>query len=183
MTDVLHRSEPTGVSALADRVFRALRIDMLAGGRHWRYRIDEEMRQDPTTALVFRWVRVFLALETVVGIAALVVVIVLAQSGVAVPLAVWLRATVVLLITLSLYVFAWRAQLGYWWAYSRLQLFSVIFPAVTVVLASIPGLYPLWMIAEQLIFAGLMLVIAGFLHSKHMRVAYPKPSKVHRQPR
>ncbi|WP_245631614.1 hypothetical protein [Curtobacterium ammoniigenes] len=180
MADVLHRSEPTGVSALADRLFRVLRIDMLAGGRHWRYRIEEEMRQHPSTARIFRWVRVFLAIETLVGIAALVVAIVLARSGVAVPLAVWLRATVVLLITLSLYVFAWRAQLGYWWAFSRLQLFSVIFPAVTLVLASIPGLYPMWMIAEQIIFAGLMLVIAGFLHTKHMRAAYPKPSRERR---
>jgi hypothetical protein len=132
---------------------------------------------DPAVVRVFRLVRILLGIETTVGAGALAFALALASSGASIPLAVWLRATVVLLITLSLYVFAWRAQLGYWWAYSRLRLFSAVFPVVTLALAAIPGLYPLWMIVEQVLFAGFMLGIGVLLRTAHMRSVFQKPPR------
>lgn len=77
-------------------------------------------------------------------------------------------------------MFAWRAQLGYYWAYQRLRLFSRIFPIVTLVIAAIPGLYPFWMVIEQIVFSVLMVGIGDVLTSDHMRLTFPKP--VRRQP-
>jgi hypothetical protein len=177
VTNLAQRSETSGVSGFADRAFTGLRLDRIAGGRSWSHRVAESDRTSDAVCSAFRRVRVLLGIETAVGVAALVLAVVLASRGVSVPLAVWIRATAVLLITLSLFVFAWRAQLGWWWAYSRLSLFSVVFPAVTIVLALIPGLYPAWMIIEQVIFAGLMLGVAVLLRSAAMRATYRKPSR------
>jgi hypothetical protein len=162
---------------LADRWWCALRLDRIAGGRAAEYVIREDMREHPATVRAFRGIRWLLVAETVVGLAAIVVAVLLTRAGQTVPWAVWFRATVVLLITLTLYVFAWRAQLGYWWAYSRLRLFSRIFPVVTLVVAAIPGLYPFWMVIEQIVFSLLMIGIGDFLTTEHMRQAFPKPPK------
>jgi hypothetical protein len=89
---------------------------------------------------------------------------------------------VVLGMTMTLFYFAWRAQRGYYWAYSRLRLFSKIFPIVALVTAAVPGLYPLWMITEQIVFSLILIGIANYLSTDHMRAAYPKPAKVPRDP-
>jgi len=164
-----------GLGALADRLWCRLRLDRLAGGRQGGYVIREDMLEHPDTVRSFRRIRWLLVAETVVGLAAIVVAVLLTHAGQTVPWAVWFRATVVLLITLTLYVFAWRAQLGYYWAYQRLRLFSRIFPVVTLVVAAIPGLYPFWMVIEQIVFSLLMIGIGDVLTTDHMRAAFPKP--------
>lgn len=166
---------PGTLGALVDRLFATFRVDRLAGGRQHAYVVREDMRRHPRTVRSFKAIRWLLVGETVVGLAAVVIATVLASHGVHVPWAVWFRSTVVLLITLSLYVFAWRAQLGYYWAFARLRLFSRIFPLVTVVVASFPGLYPTWMVIEQLVFSGLMVAIAVVLSNPHLRTVFPAP--------
>lgn len=100
----------------------------------------------------------------------------LALDGEAVSFAVWMRTVVVLGMTATLFYFAWRAQRGWRWAYQRLRLFSQIFPVITLVMAAIPNLYPAWMVTEQIIFSLVMIGIADFLTSDHMRDAYRKPT-------
>jgi hypothetical protein len=100
-----------------------------------------------------------------------------------VPWVVWMRLVVVLAMTVTLFYFSWRAQRGYYWAYSRLRLFSKIFPIVALVTAAIPGLYPLWMVTEQICFALILLGIAEYLSSDHMREAYAKPPRSPRVPK
>jgi hypothetical protein len=94
-----------------------------------------------------------------------------------------MRLVVVLAMTMTLFYFAWRAQRGFYWAYSRLRLFSKIFPIVALVTAAIPGLYPLWMITEQICFSLILLGIADYLSTDHMRAAYPKPARAPRVPK
>lgn len=159
----------------ADELWRRMRIDRLAGGRQHDYVVREDMRRHASTVKAFRILRWLLLLETLVGITAIAIAVVLTSHGVGVSWAVWFRATVVLMITLSLYVFAWRAQLGYYWAFARMKLFSRIFPVVTIVVALIPGLYPEWMVVEQLIFSGLMVAIAILLSTPHLRETFPSP--------
>ena len=169
-----------GTSALsdsADRLWRRLRLDRLAGGRQAEHVIHEDMREHPRTVRAFMGIRWLLLGETVVGLTAIFIAAVLWSRGEHVPWAVWFRSTVVLFITASLYVFAWRAQLGYWWAYSRLRLFSRIFPIVSLIVATIPGLYPGWMVVEQIVFSLLMIGIGDLLTTDHMRAAFPRPEK------
>ncbi|WP_125615846.1 hypothetical protein [Specibacter cremeus] len=152
-------------------------IDRLAGGRHGHYVIDDPMREHPRTKRAFRGVQWILAAEVVVGLSAIVIAAVLQASGTQVGFAGWFRGVVVLLMTLTLFFFAWRAQQGYYWGYQRLRLFSQIFPIITLIVATIPGLYPYWLVIEQIVFAVLMIGIADFLTSDHMRDAFPSPKR------
>jgi cation transport ATPase len=156
-----------------------LEIDRIAGGRHGDRTISEEMRTDPKTRRVFVAVTWLLAAELLIGTAALAIPVMLNMRH-EVPWIVWMRLVVVLAMTLTLFYFAWRAQRGYYWAYSRLRLFSKIFPIVALVTAAIPGLYPLWMVTEQIFFALILLGIAEYLSTDHMRAAYPKPTRAPR---
>jgi cation transport ATPase len=154
-----------------------LEIDRLAGGRHSDHTISEEMRSDPKTRRVFVMITWLLVAELLLGTAALAIPVMLQLRGDDVPWVVWMRLVIVLAMTTTLFYFAWRAQAGYYWAYSRLRLFSKIFPVVALVTAAIPGLYPLWMVTEQIFFSLILLGIAEYLSTDHMRLAYPKPPR------
>ena len=154
-----------------------LGIDRFVGGRHADHTISEVMRNDPKTHRVFVVITWLLVVEVVVGAGALVVPVMLHLRGDDVPLIIWIRLLVVLAMTTTLFYFAWRAHRGYYWAYSRLRLFSKIFPIIALVTAAIPGLYPLWMVTEQIFFSLVLLGIAEYLSTDHMREAYAKPPK------
>ncbi len=159
-----------------------LTIDRVAGGRHGDHTISEAMRTDPRTKRVFVVVTGLLVVELVLGTSALVVPVALGMRQ-EVPWVVWMRLVVVCAMTLTLFYFAWRAQRGYYWAYSRLRLFSKIFPIVALVTAAIPGLYPLWMVTEQIFFALILLGIAEYLSTDHMREAFAKPPRAAKLPK
>lgn len=154
-----------------------LRLDRIAGGRQAGISISEDSKQHPKTKRAFTWIAWLLAVELLIGIAAVVIALVLTLHGEPQPFSVWMRTLVVLGMTATLFYFAWRAAKGWIWAYSRLRLFSQIFPVITLVLAAIPGLYPTWMITEQIIFSLIMIGIADFLTSDHMRDAYRRPEE------
>lgn len=154
-----------------------VRLDRVAGGRQSRYRVSNAVQQHPLTQKAFVWVTWLLAIDLVLGLAAIGVALILASSGDPVPWAVWIRTVVVLGITTTLLYFLFRAQKGLYWGYSRLRLFSKIFPVITLVLAAIPGLYPLWMVTEQIAFSLILIGVADFLDSDHMRQMFPKPAK------
>jgi hypothetical protein len=160
-----------------------LEVDHLAGGRHGDHTISEEMRTDPKTRRAFVTITWLLAAGLLLGLAAVVVAVVLLVRGDHVAWVVWMRLVVVLAMTMTLFYFAWRAQRGFYWAYSRLRLFSKIFPIVALVTAAIPGLYPLWMITEQICFSLILLGIADYLSTDHMRAAYAKPARAARVPK
>ncbi|WP_217183719.1 hypothetical protein [Streptomyces sp. AC495_CC817] len=151
------------------------RLDRIAGGRHAGHAIDEADLRHPRTRRAFTWILWLLVAELVLGVGAVVVALVLATEGEPVPFAVWMRTLVVLAMTATLFYFAWRASRGWRWAYQRLRLFAQIFPVITLVMAAIPGLYPFWMVTEQIVFSLIMIGIADFLTSDHMRAAFRAP--------
>lgn len=153
------------------------RLDRIAGGRHAGYTVPEEGRDHPRTRRAFVVISWLLVAELLIGTTAVVIAVVLTFDGVSVPFAVWMRSVVVLGMTVTLFYFAWRARKGYYWAYSRLRLFSKIFPVVTLVMAAIPGLYPLWMVTEQIVFSLILIGVADYLDSDHMREAFPRPAR------
>jgi hypothetical protein len=153
------------------------RVDRIAGGSQSTFVIAPEMRDHPRTRRAFKAIVWLLVLEVVIGVAAVAVALLIAVGGGPVPWPVWMRTVVVLGMTGTLFYFAWRARHGFYWAYSRLRLFSKIFPIVTLVLAAIPGLYPLWMVTEQIVFSLVLIGVADYLDSDHMRAAFPRPLK------
>lgn len=151
-----------------------LRLDRIAGGRQAGVLISDAGRTHPRTVRAFTWILWLLVAELVLGVGAVVVALVLAADGDSVPFAVWMRTLVVLGMTATLFYFAWRARRGWRWAYLRLRLFAQIFPVITLVMAAIPGLYPVWMVTEQIVFSLIMIGIADFLTSDHMRAVFAK---------
>lgn len=152
------------------------RVDRIAGGRHAGHVIPDSSRVHPKTRQAFTAIGGLLVLETIIGLAAVVVAVVIASTGAALPWSVWMRSVVVLGMTATLFYFSWRAQKGFYWAYSRLRLFSKIFPVITLVLAAIPNLYPFWMVTEQIIFSLVLIGVADYLDSDHMRASFPRPT-------
>ncbi|WP_125100378.1 hypothetical protein [Leucobacter chromiireducens] len=150
------------------------RVDRLAGGKASDERIPVDARDHPRTRRAFRWIWVLLGVEIVLGLGAVVVAAAIAGSGGSVSFPVWMRTVVVLGMTVTLAYFTWRAALGWRWSYQRLRLFAQIFPVITLVMAAIPNLYPGWMITEQILFSLIMIGIADFLTSDHMRAAFRK---------
>nr|WP_243843573.1 hypothetical protein [Microbacterium endophyticum] len=132
---------------------------------------------DPRVARAFRVITWMLIACFLLGIGTVIASVVLTVNGDDVGFAVWMRCLVVLGITTTLFYFLWRARLGWYWAIRRLQLFSRIFPIIALVLAAIPGLYPLWVTTEQIIFAILLIGISDYLQSDYLRAAYPKPAR------
>jgi len=154
-----------------------LAVDRVAGGRSVEYTIPPEKRDHPRTRRAFVAIAWLLGAELVLGATTVIVAAVLALDGAALPFSVWMRSFVVLAMTVTLFYFAWRARMGYYWAYSRLRLFSKIFPVITLVLAAIPGLYPFWMVTEQILFSLILIGVGDYLSSDHMRDAFPRPPK------
>lgn len=151
------------------------RLDRIAGGRKADHRVAAS--DDPKVRRAFRAMTLILAVGFVLGVATVIVALWMTANGDDVGFAVWMRCLVVLAITTTLFYFLWRAHAGWYWAFRRLQLFSRIFPVVALVLAAIPGLYPFWVVTEQILFALLLIGVSDYLQSDAMRAAYPKPRR------
>ena len=151
------------------------RLDRIAGGRKADHRVAAS--DDPKVRGAFRAMTLLLAVGFVLGVATVIVALWMTANGDDVGFAVWMRCLVVLAITTTLFYFLWRAHAGWYWAFRRLQLFSRIFPVVALVLAAIPGLYPFWVVTEQILFALLLIGVSDYLQSDAMRAAYPKPRR------
>ncbi|MFJ4037831.1 hypothetical protein ACIPVB_07070 [Microbacterium sp. NPDC090007] len=151
------------------------RLDKIAGGRQADHRVD--VSPEPAVRRAFRAITVLLSAGFMLGVATVVVALVMTANGDDVGIAVWMRCLVVLAITTTLFYFLWRAHAGWYWAFRRLQLFSRIFPVVALVLAAIPGLYPFWVVTEQILFAILLIGVSDYLQSDTIRAAFPKPRR------
>ena len=151
------------------------RFDRLAGGRLAGHRVPHS--DDPRVARAFRVITLLLGLCLVLGIGTVIAAVVLTVNGADVGFAVWMRCLVVLGITTTLFYFLARARAGWYWAFRRLQLFSRIFPVVALVLAAIPGLYPLWVTSEQIVFALLLIGVSDYLQAEYVRDAFPRPTR------
>lgn len=150
------------------------RLDRIAGG--WLAGRRVPLPLDAKLRHAFSAVTWLLAACLALGAATVVTASVLATSGAEVTFAVWMRCLVVLGITATLFYFLARARRGWYWALRRLQLFSHIFPVVALALAAIPGLYPLWVIGEQILFAVVLIGVSDYLHTDAIRRAFPKPT-------
>lgn len=151
------------------------KIDRIAGGSKAGIVVAPEGLEQPKTKRAFSWITWLLAFELALGFGAVVYAIIIARAGEPVPFAVWMRTVVVLGMTATLFYFFWRATKGFYWGYQRLRLFTQIFPVITLVMAAIPGLYPVWMITEQIVFSLVMIGVGDFLTGDHLREVFRRP--------
>ncbi|MGC2939050.1 MULTISPECIES: hypothetical protein [unclassified Brevibacterium] len=151
------------------------KIDRIAGGKKAGILVPPRGLELPKTERAFAWITWLLVFELVLGFGAVVYAIIIARAGEPVPFAVWMRTVVVFGMTVTLFYFFWRATKGFYWGYQRLRLFTQIFPVITLVMAAIPGLYPVWMITEQIVFSLVMIGVGDFLTGDHLREVFRKP--------
>lgn len=150
-------------------------LDRIGGGRKAHLRVPAEHREHPETRRILADVAAGITAAFSLDVAAVLLGVMWSELGVQLSWVVWMRLVMIALLTASLYYFVWRAMHGWWWAYSRLRLFTIIFPMVAIGTCLVPGLYPTWMIVEQLVLAAILLVVARLLNSAHLRAAYVKP--------
>lgn len=151
------------------------KIDRIAGGKKAGILVPPRGLELPKTERAFAWITWLLVFELVLGFGAVVYAIIIARAGEPVPFAVWMRTVVVFGMTVTLFYFFWRATKGFYWGYQRLRLFTQIFPVITLVMAAIPGLYPVWMITEQIVFSLVMIGVGDFLTGDHLREVFRRP--------
>ena len=152
-----------------------LRLDRVAGGRWAAYRVEEVGRSREPVRRGFRQAAILLAVVLGLAVSAVAEAGLLHEQGNDLATVVWGRLVVILGLSLSLFYFLWRASRGWWWAYSRLRLFSLVFPVVAVATCAIPGLYPEWMVVEQLAVAAVLLLLAMVLSSPAVATVYARP--------
>lgn len=150
-------------------------LDRIGGGRKAALRVPTEHVDHPESRRILSDVATGITAAFSLDVAAVLLAVVRTEMGAQLSWIVWTRLVMISLLTASLYYFVWRAQRGWWWAYSRMRVFSIIFPVVAVGTCLIPGLYPTWMIVEQVVLAGILVVVARLLNSRHLRAAYVKP--------
>ncbi|WP_232531649.1 hypothetical protein [Microbacterium halophytorum] len=155
------------------------RVDRLAGGRDRDFRVPGAAAPGAAKALAI--VGVILVVCLLLGGGTVIAVFWLFAAGHDVSLPVWVRGLVILGITASLFYFLWRAWIGWYWAFRRLQLFTRVFPIIALALTAIPGFFPTWMIVEQLVFAALLVAATVILSSAPIRAAFPKPDRPSRR--
>ena len=154
-----------------------LAVDRVAGGRRAAYRVDEVGRTGEPVLRGFRQVTLLLAVILGFAVGAVAGAALLHEQGNDLATVVWGRLVVILGLTVSLFYFLSRARRGWWGAYSRLRLFSLVFPVVAVTTCAIPGLYPEWMVIEQLAVAAVLLLVAVVLTSPGVATVYARPQR------
>jgi hypothetical protein len=150
-------------------------LDRIGGGRHAALRVPAEHSDHPESRRILSDVATGITAAFSLDLAAVLLAVLRTEMGTPLTWIVWMRLIMISLLTASLFYFVWRAQRGWWWAYSRLRLFTIIFPVVAVGTCLVPGLYPTWMIVEQVALALILVVVASLLNSRHLRAAYVKP--------
>lgn len=152
------------------------RLDRLAAGPRAGARVPADALAHPRIGRAFAWVLAMLVALALIGAATIATAAWLDGRGEPIALVGWLRGVVGLGLTLTLFYFWARARDGHVWAWQRLTLFSKIFPFVTLAVAAVPSLLPVWMVTEQIVFAMVMLAMAWTLDSHLMRAAFAAPA-------
>ncbi|HEY3687873.1 MAG TPA: hypothetical protein VGL93_32850 [Streptosporangiaceae bacterium] len=86
--------------------------------------------------------------------------------------AVWIRGTFVLASAVTLLMITLRVARGSRPAYRRARIISVVVLVAIAVVASWPGLLPVWMRVEQVVCGLLLLGVVAVLFGPRLRAAF-----------
>ena len=124
----------------------------------------------------FRRIKGFIGGHLTVSVLTLGVAAALSGRTSAVDAAVWIRATLVAVGAVVLYVCAARAARGSRGAYRRLRILSAVTLAAIVAVVALPGTFPLWLKAEQAGCGLLMAAVVVLANNRALRALFAAPA-------
>lgn len=137
------------------------RMDMVKSG-------GDRMRE-PGTVAALRTIKALTAGYLGLSVITLVVAAVFRDDAAMVNDAVWIRGTFVLLSAVVMMLLAARVARGSRGAYRRMRIIAVVVVVAIAVIASWPGLLPVWMRAEQVVCGLLLLGVVLQLFGRRLR--------------
>ncbi|HEY2058673.1 MAG TPA: hypothetical protein VGH57_09930 [Amycolatopsis sp.] len=131
--------------------------------------ISAQDLQHPRSRSAFRLVRGLVSGYLGLSVLTLVAIFLLRDNKTMVTDSVWVRATIVVasaLLTLSLTVRASRGSPG---AFRRLRIVSGVMLVAIVVIAALPGAFPVWLRIEQGVCGLALLGVVLIINGRHLR--------------
>jgi hypothetical protein len=127
---------------------------------------------DTLTPNHFHRVKVLVGWYLGISLATLAAIVALRHDAAAVNTAVWVRGTIVAASALLMTVVASRAGKGSRSAYRRLRILSAVMVAAIAAVLALPGTFPLWLKAEQVVCGLLLVAVIATVNSKRLRSAF-----------
>lgn len=122
-----------------------------------------------------RWlIRCFLGLSVLTLLACAL----LRQHAALVTPAVWVRGTIVVGSALVLTALAARSARGSARAFLRLRIISAVVATALVVIAALPGVFPVWFRVEQAVCGLLLLSVVFLVNGRRLRSTLCEPAGV-----
>ncbi|MFJ9692396.1 hypothetical protein [Kitasatospora sp. NPDC101183] len=126
----------------------------------------------PDTRRAFRTVRGLLLAYLGLSLAALAVAALLRDHPGLVTPSVWVRGALVAVGAALTLLFRARAARGSRSAFIRLRIVSGVMLAAIVVIVALPGGFPLWFKAEQVLCGLALLGVAVVINGRHLRTLF-----------
>lgn len=127
---------------------------------------------DPKARTALGGVKMLIGGYLAISVLTFVAIVLLRGDASAVNDAVWVRGTIVVASALLMSAFAVRAGRGSRAAYRRLRLTSAAMVVAIAVIISLPGVFPLWMKAEQGVCGLLLLGVVVIVNGRQLRSAF-----------
>ncbi|WIX79319.1 hypothetical protein QRX50_00425 [Amycolatopsis carbonis] len=135
---------------------------------------SREDLEHPRSVSAFRTARLLVATYLTISLLTVVAVVLLRNNAAMVTDAVWVRSVIVAasgLLTLS---FTVRAARGSRRAFLRLRLTTGIMLVAIVVIASLPGAFPVWLRIEQAVCGLVLLGVVLIVNGRHLRSLFAR---------
>lgn len=130
----------------------------------------------PRTRSAFRGLKLLVSGYAGISVLTLAAIILLRDHPTIVTSAVWVRATIVVLSGLLMYLLTEKAARGARRAFLRLRIVSVVVVVAIVVIIALPGTFPLWMKIEQGVCGLVLLGVVGIANGRHLRSVFASAS-------
>ncbi|WP_344267967.1 hypothetical protein [Actinomadura napierensis] len=138
--------------------------------------LDESTSRDPRDLRAFRAITLLTGAYLVLSWLTMAAVYLLRDHHSMVNDTVWVRGTIVAVVSVISFALARRTARGSRGAYRRLRIFSAVMVAAVVVIVSIPGFLPPWMKVEQAVCGLLLLCVVAITAGRRMRALFAAAS-------
>ncbi|MEV6900455.1 hypothetical protein [Amycolatopsis sp. NPDC051372] len=136
--------------------------------------VSHENLNHPRSLSAFRTTRLLVIAYLTLSVLTVGAVVLLRNNSAMVTDAVWVRTVIVVASALLTLSFTLRTSKGSRRAYLRLRFVTAIMLVALVVIAALPGAFPVWLRAEQGVCALLLLGVVLIVNGRHVRSLFAR---------